>query len=112
MRIHHLAVLSPDPDRLARFYATVLGLPELRRQADDGGVRSVWLDAGGVILMVERGERAAGVTVFAAEPGSAAAWRARLGPAFDGRTEFTVYGRDPDGNRFGLSAYPAPIGPG
>lgn len=111
MRLHHLAVLGPDPAGLAAFYAAMLGLPELRRAHDDTGVRAVWLDADGVILMFERGALGQnGVIVFASRPGSAAEWRARLGPAFDGRTDYTMYGRDPEGNRFGVSSFPDPIG--
>ncbi|MBM4368099.1 MAG: VOC family protein [Deltaproteobacteria bacterium] len=112
MRLHHLAVLGPDPAALAAFYAAMLGLPELRRAHDDSGVRAVWLDADGVILMFERGPRGQnGVIVFASRPGTAGEWRARLGPHHDGRSDYTLYGRDPDGNRFGVSSFPDPIGP-
>jgi catechol 2,3-dioxygenase-like lactoylglutathione lyase family enzyme len=111
LRIHHVAVLGPDPAALAAFYAALLELPELARHADAVGTRAVWLDASGTTLMFERGARGQnGVLVFAAEPGSAPRWLDRLGAHSDGRTAYTLYGRDPDGNRFGVSSYPHPIG--
>jgi glyoxylase I family protein len=114
MRLHHLALLTPDPERLAAYYRGALGLPELRVQRDEAGVRSVWLDVDGAILMVERGAAAPApggwdAVLFAAEPGSGPSWEARLGSAVVGRTAFTLYARDPDGHRFGVSSYPAPL---
>jgi hypothetical protein len=60
--------------------------------------------------MIERGERGGwdGV-MFAAEPGSRAAWTARFAGIEDGGTAFTLYARDPDGNRFGVSSWPEPL---
>jgi catechol 2,3-dioxygenase-like lactoylglutathione lyase family enzyme len=116
VRIHHLALLTPDPAALAAFYRDTLGLTQTRAQEDADGVRSVWLDLNGTILMVERGghrtSHGAGLDglLFAAEPGSAAHWRERLGERVIGRTAFTIYARDPDGNRFGVSSYPEPLG--
>ncbi len=116
MRIHHLALLTPEPAALAAFYRDTLGLPQTRVQVDADGVRSVWLDLDGTILMVERGARREGHgagldgLIFSVEPGSAAHWRARLGERVIGRTAFTIYARDPDGNRFGVSSYPEPLG--
>jgi len=116
VRIHHLAILTPDPAALAAFYRDTLGVPQTRVQEDADGVRSVWLNLDGTILMVERGARrdshGAGLDglLFAVEPGSAARWRVRLGDRMIGRTGFTIYARDPDGNRFGVSSYPEPLG--
>lgn len=116
MRIHHLALLTPDPAALAAFYRDTLDLPQTREQRDDAGVRSVWLDLDGTILMVERGERreshGAGLDglMLSVEAGSGARWAARLGDRVTGRTAYTLYARDPDGNRFGVSSYPEPLG--
>ena len=116
MQLHHLALLSPDPERLAAFYGALLSLPEERRQSDAMGVRSVWFKLGETIWMIERGAvREGAIPVFDAEPGSAGEWTSRIvkaGGKLDGRTECTVYGLDPDDRRFGLSSFPRPLGPG
>ena len=117
MRIHHLALRTPDPNALAAFYVEKLGVPLLRTQDDHLGVRSCWLGLDDAILMIERGappprdappEGWDGMFVAVA-PGSGAAWEARLGAHVFERTAYTLYARDPDGNRFGVSSYPAPL---
>jgi catechol 2,3-dioxygenase-like lactoylglutathione lyase family enzyme len=113
MRLHHLALRTADLPRLERFYVGVLGLNELRRS----GERSVWLDAAGTVLMLERRdngepgvpEGTLELVAFAAAPADAAQLLSRLataGIAIEARTPSTVYFRDPDGRRVGLSAYP------
>lgn len=134
MRIHHLAVKTDDPGRLAGWYEGLLGISRVREHLDDGDLRSVWLDLDGVILMIERAvapgredarqgtdatptdTRASGWhgVYFAVEPGSGPEWEARMravgaGPTH--RTRATLYGKDPDGNCFGLSAWPDAIFP-
>jgi len=49
MSLHHVALRTRDLPSLEHFYAQVIGLPMTRRD----GARSVWLDAGGTILMLE-----------------------------------------------------------
>ena len=116
MRIHHVAFRTDDVARLERFYAGVLGLAVTNRQ----GPRSVWLDLYGAILMLE--ERAPGEVVMqpgtmetvtlAIEPVNHALYIRRLieaGVTIEDRTPFTIYLRDPDGRRVGLSSYPAEL---
>lgn len=113
MRIHHLAFRTDDLDALEHFYARVLGLSVIRRNAG----RSVWLDAGGSILMLERcGESEPAVpdgsmelVAFAIAPRDREGVAARLAGAglrIESRTAYTLYVRDPDGRRIGLSSYP------
>ena len=114
LRIHHLAVRASDPETVAAFYSGVLGLPELRRSEDATGLRAVWVQAGDMVLMIERSLKGEGpaagsghVFVFAVE--DLTAWERRLeaaGVAVDDRTEATLYVRDPEGHRVGLSVYP------
>ncbi len=118
MRIHHLALRSDDLSALERFYVGVLGLTVTRR--DEGG-RTLWLDAGGAIVMLEK--RAAGepavvpgsmeLTCFeiaAEEHGRIASALSAANVAVEGRTAYTLYVRDPEGRRVGLSSYPVPLG--
>jgi glyoxylase I family protein len=112
-RVHHLALRVADCARAAAFYSGVLGFPEIRRFEQDGSVRSVWLRAGDAILMLEAALRGAGadagsghVLVFAVD--ALPAWEERLdadGIAVDDRTAYTLYLRDPDGHRVGLTVF-------
>ncbi len=117
MRIHHVAMRTRDLARLERFYVDVLGLPVTRRQEE----RSVWLDAAGTILMLERAEEgepsppvgSMELVAFGVAPEEHAFYTdrlARAGVAIEARTASTLYFRDPDGRRVGLSAFPAPLG--
>jgi catechol-2,3-dioxygenase len=116
VRVHHLALRTTDLARLEAFYAGALGLAVVRRD----GARSVWLDADGAIVMLERAEPGepgppAGsmeLTALAIEPDKLATYTyrlARAGVQIEGRTDYTLYVRDPDGRRVGLSSYPTPL---
>jgi catechol 2,3-dioxygenase-like lactoylglutathione lyase family enzyme len=116
MRVHHLAFRTGDLERLERFFVDALGLAVLRRNE----ARSVWLDAGGTIVMLEM--RDAGepalvegtkeLAAFAVDPDTRAFYTdrlARVGVPIEASTDFTLYVRDPDGRRIGLSSYPEPL---
>ncbi len=116
MRVHHLAFRTGDLRRLEMFYVGALGLAVVRRQEE----RSVWLDAGGAFVMLELREpgeppypaAAQELVAFAIAPETRALHTERLGKAgvaIEASTEFTLYVRDPDGRRIGLSSYPAPL---
>ncbi|MEO5762179.1 MAG: VOC family protein [Vicinamibacteria bacterium] len=112
--IHHIALRVRDCDIAARFYASSVGLHEMRRiTADSGGLRAVWMRAGTTVLMLEQSIRGRGqesgsghVLVFPVDDLATA--ERRLGasgvPIAD-RTAATVYFEDPDGHRVGLSTY-------
>jgi catechol 2,3-dioxygenase-like lactoylglutathione lyase family enzyme len=113
VRLHHVALRVADVERSLAFYAGLLGLREVRRSEEAGALRSVWLEAGGTVLMLERALAGSGpasgsghLLAFAVE--DLAAWERRLaeaGVGVDGRTRFTIYARDPDGHRVGLTTY-------
>lgn len=116
--IHHIAVTTTDPRALADFYRSVLGLTETRVNTDDAGLYSVWLECGDVILMIERGEApmrpdgSNGLHLLALkiDAEEREAWIARLethGVTIENTSDFTLYFRDPDGNRLGLSSWPS-----
>lgn len=124
--LHHVAIQCADLESCERFYREVLDLPVLRRwPRPGGGDRSVWLSVGEGFLALERAEGAAPPTAAATPwrdgtagprvvalgiaPGERPAWEARLaarGVPVAHRTRFTLYLRDPEGNRIGLSHWP------
>lgn len=117
-QLHHLALRTPDVVRTAAFYRDVMGLPERTRPLLEGGAPcSVWLDAGAVVLMIELaapGEPAPApgsleLVAFAIGAGERGGWRERFaaaGVAIEAETAHTLYVRDPDGRRVGVSSYP------
>lgn len=119
-RLHHLALGAADVDRLAAFYRDRLGLRETaRHRGSDGRLRSVWLDLGGPVLMIEqtteapRRAPAVGAGLFLLALNAQAGERALLeraladaGCPVESRTDHTTYFRDPEGNRVAISNYP------
>lgn len=127
---HHLAIRVRDLPGAERFYRDVLGLAVLRRwPARDGGPaeRSVWLDvgdggflaievvAGGPTESEEDRDARPGLHLVALriERAARARWEHHLAAAgvpVEARTPFTLYVRDPEGNRVGLSHWPEEAG--
>jgi catechol 2,3-dioxygenase-like lactoylglutathione lyase family enzyme len=116
LTLHHLALRVADCERAAAFYAGVLGLRELRRVHDGAALRSIWLRAGEAVLMLEHALRGQGPDsgsghLLALSVDSLGEWETRLGSAgvpIDDRTPYTLYVRDPDGHRVGLTVYENP----
>jgi diguanylate cyclase (GGDEF)-like protein len=112
--VHHVALRVADVGRSLAFYGGLLGLRELRTFLEaDGSLRSAWLEAGPVVLMLEGrlrgvGPEAGSGHLLALAISDLPAWRSRLaeaGVAVEDRTEHTLYVRDPDGHRVGLSDF-------
>lgn len=125
---HHLAIQVRDVDRQAAFYREVLGLTEqARHHRPDGSLRSVWMalpDGGFLALEAATGAPAAHALPDAPfkhdEPGllllalridraeRADVLRAleRHGVAVSHQSRWSVYLRDPEGNRIALSHHP------
>ena len=121
--VHHVAIQVRDLATMEAFYGGVLGLPVLRRWEGDEGERSIWFDLGqGGFLAIERvsgpaprhdgwNSDAAGIHLVAVaiQRSERDAWEAHLtaaGLAIAHRTDYTLYVRDPEGNRVGLSHWP------
>lgn len=120
---HHLAIQVRDVERTAAFYRDVLGLAELRRHLrPDGTLRSVWVgvSTGGFLALEEvSGEPEPGpfrherpglfllaLRIAPAERARAVEELARAGIPVEHETKWTVYFRDPEGNRVALSHHP------
>lgn len=131
--LHHIALGVAEVEEIAAFYREVFGLKECTRHLyEDGGLRSIWLDMGGPILMIEHAQSLEGqpgevATRRVLQPGDsvgeglflltfavadAAARRAveqraeAAGHAIESRSDFSSYFRDPEGNRVAVSHYP------
>ena len=120
MRLHHLALGARDVERVATFYASLFGLTELRRHHYESGLlRSIWLQVGELVLMVEETSEPArhvpGVgagpflLAFAITDADRPTFLTRLneaGGTVESTTTYTTYFRDPEGNRVAVSSYP------
>lgn len=124
LSINHIALQVANLDLISRFYGGLLGLPELRRHfRADGTLRSIWYRLGeGVsetpFLAVEANEGSLdskegvlgySMVALQIEAQSRAQWLqhfAAHGIPVEHETRWTVYVRDPEGNRVGLSHYP------
>lgn len=119
MRIHHLALRTRQLASLARFYRGVLGLRVVRTSRTAGRVRSIWMQAGPSILMLERAAPSEpriprgtleliAFAVTSREHEKLRSLLTRKGIRLDGPpTPFTTYFRDPDGRRIAVSHFPA-----
>jgi glyoxylase I family protein len=133
---HHLAIKVRDLGLAERFYVGVLGLRVARRwpSASGAGDRSIWLQLGDdpgagqgadAFLALETladapADRAPDADVerpghhlvaFRIAREHRADWEARLaaaGTVISHRSDYTLYFRDPEGNRLGLSHHPDP----
>jgi glyoxylase I family protein len=122
MLIHHIALGACDVEEVARFYRDYFDLPEVARHDDaQGTLRSIWLESGGTVLMIERSEEppriidgvGAGpfLIAFLVEEAARLTLEVRLenaGYRVESRTAYTSYTRDPEGNRVAFSHYPLP----
>lgn len=119
--LHHIALGARDVPRVARFYRTVLGLHQVAEHLyDDGTTRSVWLSLDTAVLMIEHTTESrdrvegvgAGAFLIAVDwprgLADAIEWLGANGIEIEGRSEFSIYCRDPEGGRVAISVYPLP----
>ena len=121
--VHHVAIQVRDLAAMEKFYGGVLGLPVQRRWQGEDGDRSIWFDLhDGGFLAVEWvaggpphhdgwNTDALGIPLvaLAIKRDERDAWEAHLtaaGVPVVHRTDYTLYVRDPEGNRVGLSHWP------
>ena len=120
---HHLALQVRHLEPVTTFYRDVLGLAELQRHyRADGTLRSVWVGVpgGGFLALEEVGGDPPSTPFRHEQPGlfllalriapqeraRAVEALGRAGVAVEHETRWTVYVRDPEGNRVALSHHP------
>ena len=119
---HHLAIQVRSLETVAAFYREVLGLPELARHLrPDATLRSIWMGLPGGFLALEESEGEVSAEPFrtdtpglllvalriaaSARPSVLAELRTK-GVEVVHQTRWTLYLRDPEGNRVALSHHP------
>lgn len=120
---HHVAIQAEDIERVTAFYRDLLGFPELTRHLrPDGSLRSIWVGVpGGGFLAIEAAGMAPESLPFRHErPGllmlafriarterdAVVSELTQAGVPLEHETRWTVYVRDPEGNRVALSHHP------
>jgi len=120
---HHVAIQARDVERVTAFYRDLLGFPELtRHHRPDGSLRSIWVGVpGGGLLAIEavtgtpeelpfRHERPGLLLLAFRIPRASRTVTVeellRAGVPLEHETRWTVYIRDPEGNRVALSHHP------
>ncbi|NTX01916.1 VOC family protein [Myxococcus sp. CA051A] len=120
---HHVAIQAWDIERVTAFYRDLLGFPELTRHPrPDGTLRSIWVGVpGGGFLAIEAAgaepepqpfrHPGPGLLMLAfriarAERDAVVSELTQAGVPLEHETRWTVYVRDPEGNRVALSHHP------
>ncbi|MCW7492627.1 VOC family protein [Leptospira sp. 2 VSF19] len=107
--IHHIAIGTANPSRLAEFYLKIPGSKKIKEFHYESGIlRSVWIEFGSILVMLEEGEnKSPRALVFSYQEFEKSKWTQFLKQTkVQSRTEYTVYFLDPDGNLLGASSYP------
>lgn len=118
MKLHHLALKVTDLNVCREFYSYLLGLTEkTTQQTSTGDLRSVWYDLGdGILFMLEQGEGEKGdsdlgwhLISLLITRDERLVWRRRLidsGISIEAESPYSLFFRDPEGNRVALTHYP------
>lgn len=120
LQIHHLALPVNDLEKMRTFYQDFLGLPLMETQHDQAGnVRSYWLNAGDIILMLEKASQPITsqkyfetLTAFTISADQRKTWQEKLLAAeivIEKESCYSIYFRDPEENRLALSHYPEKV---
>ena len=120
MRVHHIAIQVADLERMATFYRDLLGLTPIESPRADAR----WFDASGTILMLERcdgspsdepfvtprtGFHVVAFAIHASQRSGMADTFNRAGVHIERETAYSLFVRDPEGNRIALSHYPEAV---
>ena len=118
--IHHLALGCLNLKRMLAFYESFTDFSLLEKHRfSDGSLRSIWLQSDGVILMLELIEQKQlleasndqGLFLMAVPLRDEPQLRRQLSQAeipIESESDYSLYIRDPEGNRLAFSSYPVP----
>lgn len=112
--IHHIAIGTPHPSHLAKFYLKIPGSKKIKEfYYESGEVRSLWIGFGSFILMLEEGEKQSPrALVFSFSKTERSEWTQFLNQVkIQNQTDYTIYFLDSDGNHLGVSTYPEKLEP-
>jgi hypothetical protein len=105
--IHHIAIGTPHLLEMVEFYSLLPGLKFLEWKLDENKEkRSAWIDAGGILLMIEKRSYKKGpeAIVFSIQCITESNFK-NLPPILS-KTDYTIYLEDYDGNKVGYSSFP------
>ncbi len=118
--LHHIALKVHDLLSTATFYERIMGLKEIdRKYLPDETLRSIWLKMDdGTILMIEKGDQLTGsgesngwhllaFEMTASEREEKKNFLQTHGVVIEMESDFSLYFRDPEGNRLAFTHYPA-----
>ena len=124
--IHHIALGASDVRLVAQFYRDHFGLEEVEQHLHpDGSVRSIWLAAGETVLMIEyietppqdvplmrQGPFLLAFQISEDQREQTRSDFAARGTLMESESPWTMYFRDPEGNRVAVTHYPhrSPMG--
>ncbi|PIR26041.1 MAG: glyoxalase [Deltaproteobacteria bacterium CG11_big_fil_rev_8_21_14_0_20_42_23] len=119
LHLHHIALKTKQLEHLLPFYRDFLSLEHLQdHRTENGTLRSAWFSLGeNAILMLEqseemkKSENTSGwhLLSLAISKTERKVWKTKLQEQkilLEHETEYSLYFRDPEGNRLALSHYP------
>lgn len=118
IKAHHMALKCHHLTAMGEFYGEVLRLDLVDQKKNGEELRSLWFKVGDIILMIEKEAQLKeeskvnrpgwDILVFQIEKKQQDQWRRHLLEnhiQIEDETDYTLYFRDPEGNRLGLSWY-------
>ena len=105
--LHHIAIGTPHLLEMVEFYSFLPGLKFLEWKFDENREkRSGWIDAGGILLMIEKRTYKKGPEAIVFNSNCITKTNLKDLPPILSKSDYTIYFEDYDGNKVGYSSYP------